>query len=197
MRKIKLTEQMLTNLIKKVVTLREEELGGMTSDPRIMAREYGETPESPESKVAEQIFQLFDHKIGEWTISPDHSVTQETQKYLADWKEDVKSQLEVIINTAISKSKEEDIDDELMTGPWDGGDEEFTITEQVLYTCQECGTEFELPEDLADHYADHLSGGPQIDIQIGDDTSTGTGGTSGGEGGTSGGSTEAPVRRTP
>jgi predicted Zn-dependent protease len=38
----------------------EEDLGGMTSDPRIMAREYGETPESPEAKAAEQIFQLFD-----------------------------------------------------------------------------------------------------------------------------------------
>ena len=73
-----------------------------------------------------------------------------------------------------------------------------TIKEQApLYTCVECGAEFELPEDLADHYEEHLSGGPQIDIQIGDDTPTGTGGTSGGGGGTSGGGTEAPVGRTP
>ena len=72
------------------------------------------------------------------------------------------------------------------------------IKEQApLYTCVECGAEFELPEDLLSHYEEHLSGGPQIDIQIGDDTSTGTGGTSGGGGSTSGGSTEAPVSRTP
>ena len=70
------------------------------------------------------------------------------------------------------------------------------LSEQApLYTCQECGAEFELPEDLADHYEEHLSGGPQIDIQIGDDT--GTGGTSGGSGGTSGGGTQAPVSKTP
>lgn len=93
--------------------MEEEDLGGMTSDPRIMSREYGETPESPESKAAEQIFQLFDHKIGEWTISPDHRVTQETQQYLNDWKEDAKSQLEVIINTVMSEYQEQDIDDEL------------------------------------------------------------------------------------
>ena len=91
----------------------DEDLGGMTSDPRIMAREYGNTPESPEAKAAEQIFQLFDHKIGEWSISPDHRVTQETQKYLNDWKEDVKSQLEVIINTVVSEYGEQTIDDEL------------------------------------------------------------------------------------
>ena len=71
------------------------------------------------------------------------------------------------------------------------------IKEQaLLYTCVECDAEFELPEDLLSHYEEHLSGGPQIDIQIGDDTSTGTGGTSGG-GDTSGGSTQAPVSRTP
>ena len=91
----------------------EEDLGGMTSDPRIMAREYGETPESPEAKAAEQIFQLFDHKIGGWTISPDHRVTQETQQYLNDWKEEAKSRLEVIINTAVSEYQEQDINDEL------------------------------------------------------------------------------------
>ena len=91
----------------------DEDLGGMTSDPRIMAREYGNTPESPEMTAAEQIFQLFDHKIGEWTISPDHRVTQETNEYLADWKESVKSQLETIINTVVSEYKEQEIDDEL------------------------------------------------------------------------------------
>ena len=111
-RKIKLTEADLANIIQKVIK-EDEDLGGMTSDPRIMAREYGNIPESPEAKVAEQIFQLFDHKIGEWTISPDHRVTQETQQYLNDWKEDIKSELEVIINTAVSKSKEQDLDDEL------------------------------------------------------------------------------------
>ena len=91
----------------------EEDLGGMTSDPRIMAREYGNIPESPEAKAAEQIFKWFDHKIGGWTISPDHRVTQETQQYLNDWKEDAKSQLEVIINTVVSEYQEQDIDDEL------------------------------------------------------------------------------------
>jgi len=68
---------------------------------------------SPESKAAEQIFQLFDHKIGGWTISPDHKVTQETQQYLNDWKEEAKSRLEVIINTAVSDYNEQDIDNEL------------------------------------------------------------------------------------
>ena len=75
--------------------------------------EGGKTPESPESKAAEQIFQLFDHKIGGWTISPDHKVTQETQQYLNDGKEDIKSQLEVIINTVVSEYQEQDIDTEL------------------------------------------------------------------------------------
>ena len=98
-------------------TIKEEDLGGMTSDPRIMAREYGNIPETPEAKAAEQIFKLFDHKIGAWTISPDHRVTQETQQYLNDWKEDVKSQLEVIINTVVSEYQEQDIDDELDSLP--------------------------------------------------------------------------------
>ena len=75
MKKIKLTEANLTKIIAKVIK-EEEDLGGMTSDPRIMDREYGNIPESPEAKAAEQIFQLFDHKIGGWTISPDHRVTK-------------------------------------------------------------------------------------------------------------------------
>ena len=100
--------------VNKMNNLNEEEdLGGMTSDPRIMAREYGNIPESPEAKAAEQIFQLFDHKIGGWTISPDHRVTRETQQYLNDWKEEAKSRLEVIINTVVSEYQEQDIDDEL------------------------------------------------------------------------------------
>ena len=41
MKKIKLTEANLTKIIAKVIS-EDEELGGMTSDPRIMAREYGE-----------------------------------------------------------------------------------------------------------------------------------------------------------
>jgi len=36
-----------------------------------------------------------------------------------------------------------------------------------IYECPECGAAFELPEDLADHMADHLSG----------DTGTGTPGS--------------------
>ena len=123
MKKIKLTESELIRIIQgineQVVGYgeqgldEEEDLGGMTSDPRIMAREYGNIPESPEAKAAEQIFKLFDHKIGGWTISPDHRVTQETQQYLNDGKEDIKSQLEVIINTVVSEYQEQDIDDEL------------------------------------------------------------------------------------
>lgn len=97
---IKLTEADLKRIVKKVIT-EDEDLGGMTSDPRIMAREYGNTPESiesPQISTAEQIFQLFDHKIGEWTISPDHKVTKETNQYLSEWKENAINQLEVIIN---------------------------------------------------------------------------------------------------
>ncbi len=103
--------------VNKMNNLTEEDIGGMTSDPRVMAREYGDIPESPEAKAAEQIFQLFDHKIGEWTISLDHKVTQETQQYLNDWKEDVKSQLETIINTVVSDYNEQDIDSELNALP--------------------------------------------------------------------------------
>jgi hypothetical protein len=126
---IKLTETDLKRLVKKVIK-EDEDLGGMTSDPRIMAREYGDTPEStksPETKAAEEIFRLFDHKIGEWSISPDHRVTQETSQYLVDWKEDVISRLEVIINTVVSEYQEQDIDDELELGEntrtLGGGDE--------------------------------------------------------------------------
>ena len=105
----------------------DEDLGGMTSDPRIMAREYGNRTEPTEMDTAELIFQLFDHKIGEWSISPDHRVTQETNQYLVDWKEDVISRLEVIINTVVSEYQEQDIDDELELGEntrtLGGGDE--------------------------------------------------------------------------
>lgn len=122
---IKLTEADLKRIVKKVIL--KEDLGGMISDPRIIAKEYGETPESPETKAAEQIFQLFDHKIGEWSISPNHRVTQETNKYLADWKENIISRLEVIINTVVSEYQEQDIDDELELGENNrtlaGGDE--------------------------------------------------------------------------
>jgi len=54
-----------------------------------------------------------------------------------------------------------------------------------LYTCPECGAEFELPEELAAHFEDHLSGGPGggnypdqddffIDTEGGEDTPTTT-----------------------
>ena len=126
---IKLTEADLKRMVKKVIT-EDEDLGGMTSDPRIMAREYGNAPEyteSPETKAAEEIFRLFDHKIGEWSISPDHRVTQETNQYLADWKENAISRLEVIINTVVSEYQEQAIDDELELGEntrtYGGGDE--------------------------------------------------------------------------
>ena len=102
------------SFINKMNNLKEEEdLGGMTSDPRIMAREYGNIPESPEAKAAEQIFKLFDHKIGGWTISPDHRVTQETNDYLAQWKETAKSKIEVLINHVVSDYEEQKIDNEL------------------------------------------------------------------------------------
>ena len=47
--------------------------------------------------IADQIFELFDHKIGEWTISPDYRVTQETQKYLEEWEEEAKSKINKIL----------------------------------------------------------------------------------------------------
>tara|TARA_Y100000310_G_C20520742_1_gene733550 strand:- start:393 stop:557 length:165 start_codon:yes stop_codon:yes gene_type:complete len=49
------------------------------------------------NKKVNQIFKLFDHKIGEWTISPNHRVTQETQKYLEEWEEEVKSKINKIL----------------------------------------------------------------------------------------------------
>ena len=49
------------------------------------------------NKKVNQIFKLFDHKIGEWTISPNHRVPQETQKYLEEWEEEVKSKINKIL----------------------------------------------------------------------------------------------------
>tara|TARA_R110000787_G_scaffold155819_6_gene269628 strand:+ start:90 stop:485 length:396 start_codon:yes stop_codon:yes gene_type:complete len=46
----------------------------------------------------ELIFRLFDHKIGEWAISPNHRVTKETNDYLSEWKENAKSQINRILN---------------------------------------------------------------------------------------------------
>ena len=57
--------------------------------------------------IADQIFELFDHKIGEWTISPDYRVTQETQKYLEAWKEEAKSRINLILG---------DVNEASMTG---------------------------------------------------------------------------------
>ena len=68
--------------------------------------------------------------------------------------------------------------------------EHTIVKEQApLYTCPECGAEFELPEDLADHLADeHLSAGtgggeyPDQDDAFIDTEEGGTGGHSGGGG---------------
>jgi|TARA_B110000914_G_C15388708_1_gene411374 hypothetical protein len=95
---IKLTETDLKRIVKKVI--KEEDFGsirGYDSD----YTEYGNAPEpikSPQRSTAEQIFQLFDHKIGEWSISPNHRVTKETNQYLSEWKENAINQLKVIIN---------------------------------------------------------------------------------------------------
>ena len=53
------------------------------------------------------LFNLFDHKIGEWIISPDYRVTQETQKYLEAWKEEAKSRINLILG---------DVNEASMTG---------------------------------------------------------------------------------
>ena len=95
---IKLTEADLKRIVKKVI---KEEDFGSTRGYDSNYTEDGNTPESiesPQTSAAEQIFQLFDHKIGEWTISPDHKVTKETNQYLSEWKENAINQLEVIIN---------------------------------------------------------------------------------------------------
>ena len=95
---IKLTEADLKRIVKKVI--KEEDFGSIRGYDSNYT-EDGNTPESiesPQTSTAEQIFQLFDHKIGEWTISPDHKVTKETNQYLSEWKENAINQLEVIIN---------------------------------------------------------------------------------------------------
>ena len=95
---IKLTEADLKRIVKKVI--KEEDFGSIRGYDSNYT-EDGNTPESiesPQTSAAEQIFQLFDHKIGEWTISPDHKVTKETNQYLSEWKENAINQLEVIIN---------------------------------------------------------------------------------------------------
>jgi|ETNvirenome_6_85_1030632.scaffolds.fasta_scaffold09688_1 hypothetical protein len=80
----------------------DDELGGMTSDPRIMAREYGNVPVSPEVKASEKIFQLFNEEIGECIGNQDR-----------DWASEIKGRIEVIVNTAVSESQEQDYDKEL------------------------------------------------------------------------------------
>jgi len=80
----------------------DDELGGMTSDPRIMAREYGNIPVSPEVKASEKIFQLFNEEIGECIGNQDR-----------DWASEIKGRIEVIVNTAVSESQEQDYDKEL------------------------------------------------------------------------------------
>jgi hypothetical protein len=95
---IKLTEADLKRIVKKVI--KEEDFGSIRGYDSNYT-EDGNTPESiesPQTSTAEQIFQLFDHKIGEWSISPDHKVTKETNQYLSEWKENAINQLEVIIN---------------------------------------------------------------------------------------------------
>ena len=51
-----------------------------------------------ESSIADKIYQLFDHKIAEWSMSPDHRVTKETNNYLDEWKENAKNQINDILS---------------------------------------------------------------------------------------------------
>ena len=72
MKKIKLTEANLTKIIAKVIS-EDEELGGMTSDPRIMAREYGERIELSPTQQAlhDNIVKYIGQTFGSW-MSPSN-----------------------------------------------------------------------------------------------------------------------------
>lgn len=74
--------------------IKEEELN------RLEDMDYHNTNSDQQDGMdeVELIFQLFDHKIGEWSISPNHRVTKETNDYLAEWKEKAKSQINSILN---------------------------------------------------------------------------------------------------
>ena len=87
------------NFIRQKDTNKDSDIK-VTDVPMNEASEVGPT-------IADQIFELFDHKIGEWTISPDYRVTQETQKYLEAWKEEAKSRINLILG---------DVNEASMTG---------------------------------------------------------------------------------
>ena len=80
--------------------------------------------------IAELIFRMFDHKIGEWVINPDIRVTKETQQLMSEWKDNAKNQInsllfdysksdymddvEIISNDEMDKlALDADVDDEL------------------------------------------------------------------------------------
>ena len=105
---IKLTETDLKRLVKKVIKEddiastrgydsnynKDSELEWVGDDEMdALEREI-----NLESSVAEKIFRLFDHKIGEWSISPEHRVTKETNQYLGEWKENAKNQINNILS---------------------------------------------------------------------------------------------------
>ncbi len=105
---IKLTETDLKRLVKKVIKEedfvstrgydsdynKDSELEWVSNDEMdALEREI-----NLESSVAEKIYQLFDHKIAEWSMSPDHRVTKETNNYLGEWKENAKNQINDILS---------------------------------------------------------------------------------------------------
>jgi hypothetical protein len=60
------------SFVNKMNNLKEEDIGGMTSDPRIMAREYGERIElSPtQQKLQDDIMRYVGQTFGSW-MSPN------------------------------------------------------------------------------------------------------------------------------
>ena len=72
MKKFRLRESQLINIIEKAIK-EDDEIGGMTSDPRIMAREYGERIElSPsQQNLHDNIMSYVGQTFGSW-MSPSN-----------------------------------------------------------------------------------------------------------------------------
>ena len=138
MRKIKLTEQMLTNLIKKAVALREEEAGMDTpgGNPEYF---YGDgsldklrnmnQDEVNELSTEEIIKNLWEIKRLLYERAPSIAMQRVTE-LIGKLGGDISRERDY----PEAREGEDDWDgtqehkDYLMTNPWDRGDEELTIT---------------------------------------------------------------------
>jgi hypothetical protein len=97
MKKIKLTEANLTKIIAKVIK-EEEDLGGMTSDPRIMDREYGERELTPaQQKLHDEVMRKIGQTFATWMSPGNPAFGQEYAKGHY-WDDLSRSMRDIVIN---------------------------------------------------------------------------------------------------